>query len=70
VLVPAGTPAPIVKRLNAELVKIVNDPEVKERFSGQGLTSVGSSPDELSKLIKEESAEYAKVVKLIGLQPQ
>ncbi len=70
VLVPKGTPAPIVKRLNTELVKIVNDPEVKERFSGQGLTSVGSSPEQLTKLIKEESAEYSKVVKLIGLQPQ
>jgi tripartite-type tricarboxylate transporter receptor subunit TctC len=70
VLVPKGTPAPIVKRLNTELVKIVNDPEVKERFSGQGLTSVGSTPEQLTKLIKEESAEYAKVVKLIGLQPQ
>ena len=70
VLVPAGTPAPIVKRLNAELVKIVNDPEVKDRFTGQGLTAVGSTPEELRALIKEESAEYAKVVKLIGLEPQ
>ena len=70
VLVPTGTPAPIVKRLNAELVKIVNDPEIKDRFAGQGLTSVGSTPEELRALIKEESAEYAKVVKLIGLEPQ
>jgi tripartite-type tricarboxylate transporter receptor subunit TctC len=70
VLVPKGTPAPIVKRLHGELVKIVNDAEVKERFAGQGLTPVGSAPEELTKLIREESAEYAKVVKLIGLQPQ
>jgi tripartite-type tricarboxylate transporter receptor subunit TctC len=70
VLVPKGTPAPIVKRLHGELVKVVNDAEVKERFAGQGLTPVGSTPEELTKLIREESAEYAKVVKLIGLQPQ
>jgi tripartite-type tricarboxylate transporter receptor subunit TctC len=70
VLVPKGTPAPIVKRLHGELVKIVNDTEVKERFAGQGLTPIGSTPEELTRLIKQESAEYAKVVKLIGLQPQ
>jgi tripartite-type tricarboxylate transporter receptor subunit TctC len=70
VLVPKGTPAPIVKRLHTELVKIVNDPEIKDRFAGQGLMSVGSTPEELARLIKEESAEYAKVVKLIGLEPQ
>lgn len=70
VLVPAGTPRAIVRRLNGELVKIVNLPDVKERFTGQGLTPVGSSPEELSSLIKEESSDYAKVVKQIGLQPQ
>jgi tripartite-type tricarboxylate transporter receptor subunit TctC len=70
VLVPAGTPKPIVQRLNSELVKIVNSPDVKDRFTQQGLTAVGSSPEELRALIKTESAEYAKVVKEIGLQPQ
>ena len=70
VLVPAGTSAPIVKRLNAELVKIVNLPEVKERFLEQGLTPVGSTPQEMRALMKVESAEYGKLVKLIGLQPQ
>jgi tripartite-type tricarboxylate transporter receptor subunit TctC len=70
VIVPVKTPKPIVMRLNQELVKIVNSAEVKERFLGQGLTPVGSTPEELSKLIKEESAEYAKLVKEIGYQPQ
>ena len=70
VLVPAGTPKPIVKRLNAELVKIVNLPDVKERFLGQGLTPVGSTPEQMSALIKEESMEYAKLVKRIGFEPQ
>ena len=70
VLVPAKTPRPIVKRLNAELVKIVKLPDVHERLLGQGLTPVGSTPEEMSALIKEESAEYAKLVKKIGYQPQ
>lgn len=70
VLVPAGTPKPIVKRLNAELVKIVNLPDVQKRFLGQGLTPVGSTPEQMSALIKEESIEYAMLVKQIGFEPQ
>jgi len=70
VLVPAGTPKPIVKRLNTELVKIVNLPDVKERFIGQGLTPVGSTPEQMSALIKAESLQYAILAKQIGLVPQ
>jgi len=70
VVVPAGTPKPIVKRLHAELVKIVNLPDVKERFLGQGLTPVGSTPEQMSALIKAESLQYGKLVKQIGLVPQ
>lgn len=68
--VPAATPAPIVKRLNAELVKIVNQPDVQQRFKEQGLTPVGNQPDDVRKLARAESQEVAKLVKQIGLQPQ
>lgn len=70
IAVPAGTPKPIVKRLNTELVKIVNLPDVKERLLGQGLTPVGSTPEEVSAKLKAESLLYATVVKQIGYQPQ
>jgi len=70
VLVPIKTPKPIVMRLNTELVKIVNLPDIKERFLSQGLTPVGSTPEQISALIKEESLEYAKLVKKIGYEPQ
>ena len=70
ILVPARTPKPIVTRLNTELVKIVNLPDVQARFKDQGLTPVGSKPEEVSKHVREESAEVAKLVKKIGYQPQ
>ena len=70
VLVPARTPKEIVKRLNTELVKIVHLPDVKERFTGQGLTPVGSTPEQVTALMREESQENARLVKQIGLQPQ
>jgi tripartite-type tricarboxylate transporter receptor subunit TctC len=70
ILVPAGTPIPIVKRLNADLVKIVNQSDIRERFLGQGLTPVGSTPEQVSALIREESVAFGKIVKQIGLKPQ
>lgn len=70
ILVPAGTPKPIVTRLNTEIVKIVHLPDVKQVLEGQGLTPVGSPPEQVTKNMREESAEVAKLVKLIGLQPQ
>ena len=70
VLVPARTSKELVKRLNTELVKIVHMPDVKERFTGQGLTPVGSTPEQVIALMREESQENAKLVKQIGLQPQ
>ena len=70
VQVPMGTPKPIVTRLNTELVKIVNQQDVKDRFLEQGLTPVGNQPADVTRLIKEESAEVAKLVKAINLEPQ
>jgi tripartite-type tricarboxylate transporter receptor subunit TctC len=70
IVVPAGTPKPIVKRLHGDLVKILQHPEVKGRIEGQGLAIVGSTPEALSALIRTESIKYAKLVKDIGFQPQ
>jgi len=70
VLVPVKTPKPIVAKLSKELMKIIRQPETQERFNSVGLEAVGSTPEALAKLIKEETAMYAKLVKQIGLQPQ
>ncbi|MGQ0752049.1 MAG: Bug family tripartite tricarboxylate transporter substrate binding protein [Betaproteobacteria bacterium] len=70
IAVPSGTPKPIVQRLNAEFVKIVTAPDVKERLLSQGLTPVGSKPEEVTVKLKRESVEMAKLVKDIGYQPQ
>src|SRR5688572_20167219 len=70
VVVPAKTPKPIVAKLSNELVRILRLPEIKERFASQGLDAVGSTPDEVSALIRKETVMYAKIVKQIGYQPQ
>ena len=48
----------------------IRQPDVQERFSTQGLDAVGSTPEVLAALIKQETVMYAKLVKQIGLQPQ
>jgi len=70
VLVPAKTPRPIVAKLSKELMKIIRQPDVHERFTSVGLDPVGSTPEELAALIKKEFVMYAKLAKEIGLKPQ
>ena len=63
VLAPAGTPTAIVKRLNAELVRIVAMPEVREQLLRIDYEPVGSSPEQFSATIAEDTARWAKLVK-------
>jgi tripartite-type tricarboxylate transporter receptor subunit TctC len=70
VVVPARTPKPIVAKLSKELMRIIKQPEIQERFNTQGLDAVGSTPEVLGALIKQETVMYGKLVKQIGLKPQ
>jgi tripartite-type tricarboxylate transporter receptor subunit TctC len=70
VVVPAKTPKPIVSKLSKELMRIIRTPEFQERMNQQGLDAVGSTPEALSALIKQETVMYGKLVKQIGLKPQ
>jgi tripartite-type tricarboxylate transporter receptor subunit TctC len=66
VFAPAGTPPEIVKRLNAEIVKILNLPDVKEKLAGLGAELVGNTPEEFAVLVKAEVVKWADVVKKSG----
>lgn len=63
VMAPAGTPKDIVNRLNAELVKALADPEVRNHLIAQGLTPRGSTPAELGVATKAQLAKYARLIK-------
>ena len=63
VLFPAGTPKPIVDKLNADTRKALGDPDVKKRFADLGVEAVASSPAEFSKFIKDEMVKYEKLIK-------
>jgi tripartite-type tricarboxylate transporter receptor subunit TctC len=62
-LVPAGTPAAIVKKLHAEAVKAMMSPDVKPRIAEQGFNIVVSSPQEFTEKIKREITKWGKVIK-------
>jgi tripartite-type tricarboxylate transporter receptor subunit TctC len=68
ILVPAGTPRDIVQRLNSEIVKILNSPDIKERILKQGVEVQTGSPEQLDGFVKAEVARWAKVIKEAGIK--
>jgi tripartite-type tricarboxylate transporter receptor subunit TctC len=66
VLAPAGTPNEIVQRLNAEIVKAMALPDMKERFLSFGTDAATSTPEELGRFLAEEVAKIGRIVKDTG----
>jgi tripartite-type tricarboxylate transporter receptor subunit TctC len=67
---PAGTPPEIIRRVHAEVAKVVALPEVRNYFADNSLIPVGSTPEEFADFINNDIARQAAIVKEIGLQPQ
>jgi tripartite-type tricarboxylate transporter receptor subunit TctC len=65
---PAGTPPAIVKKLADEVVRALRQPDVKERLGAQGVDAVGTTPEELAAIMKENIAKYAKLVKAADIR--
>ncbi|MDB5811973.1 MAG: hypothetical protein JWN94_4095 [Betaproteobacteria bacterium] len=63
---PAKTPAPILDKLNAEMVKIINEPDVKERLAALAFTPVGDTRAQFDAFMKSEIAKWGKAVKDSG----
>jgi len=64
--VPAGTPKPIVDKLNAELKKAVENPDAAAKLSAQVLDPMYMTPEDFARLLKAEHEKYGKVVKISG----
>ncbi len=67
---PANLPRPLVTRLHAELVKILNQPDVRERIVADGSEPVGSSPEDFRQFMLADLAKWAKVVKESGIKAE
>jgi tripartite-type tricarboxylate transporter receptor subunit TctC len=68
ILAPAGTPGPVVDRLNREIVKVVRSPEFQQVLAGEGATPVGNTPAEFDAIIRADVKKWAKIVKDAGLR--
>ena len=66
ILMPAGTPNDIVARLNAELLKLLRMPEVRDRFQAMGIEIAGNSPAEFAGFMRAETVKWGKIVRDSG----
>jgi tripartite-type tricarboxylate transporter receptor subunit TctC len=69
-LAPAGTPAPIVARLNAEAVKVLAREDVRSTLGAQGLNVASSSPEQFAAHIKSEIARFTRIAKTAGIKAE
>src|SRR3990172_6290856 len=68
-LAPAGTPAPIINKINAEMNRAASNPEFIKFIEGMGLEVAKSTPQEMGDLIRSELARWTKVIESAGIKP-
>ncbi|HYS57500.1 MAG TPA: tripartite tricarboxylate transporter substrate binding protein [Burkholderiales bacterium] len=69
-LAPAGTPAPIIARLNDEVNRVLRTPEVRERLASEGGEALGGSPEQFASFLKAEHAKWGRVVRESGARAE
>ena len=67
---PAGTPAPIIAKLNAEIARVMKQSDMQERFRQLGADGGGGPPEQLTAFVKSELAKYSKVIKDAGIKAE
>ncbi len=71
VLAPAGTPRPMIDRLNKEIVRIIDMPDVSDQlFVKGGMVRVADTPDQFAETLRREAVDYARIVKIAGAKAQ
>ena len=68
IVAPAGTPREIVAQLDAEIVKVLRQPEIVEKLAGLGIEPVGSTPEEFAEKIRSNIERFAKAVAISGMK--
>ena len=68
VMAPAGTPQPVVDKLNAEIAKVINRADVKEAWAKQGAVPLVMSPAEFDKYLRADIEKWAAVVQKSGIK--
>jgi tripartite-type tricarboxylate transporter receptor subunit TctC len=69
IMAPNATPRPIIERLNAEITRAANSPELKEAWAKQGAVSMSMTPEQFGRFIGEDIEKWARIVKISGAKP-
>jgi tripartite-type tricarboxylate transporter receptor subunit TctC len=69
-IAPAGTPVPVVNRLNEEINKSLGRPETTERLKGLGATTVGGTPADFAAFLKKDHERWSRVIKAAGVKAE
>lgn len=67
---PAGLPDAILRRLNAEIVKAVQSPEVRGKLEGAGMPVVGTGAEEFARMVRDDIETFRKIVTAAGIKPE
>ena len=67
-MAPAGTPRPVLEKLNVEIVKLINSAEVKDGWAKQGAVPMGMTVDQFDRFLREDIAKWANLVKSTGMK--
>ena len=67
---PAGTPAPVIAKLNGEYLRALNASEIRQRLEGYGFEVVGNTPEEFASRMRSESQRLARVIEESGAKPE
>jgi tripartite-type tricarboxylate transporter receptor subunit TctC len=70
VFMPTGVPKPILDQFHGDLVKALQDPDVKRKFADLGVDAVHDTPEEFVAFIKSETAKYSKLIKDVGIKAE
>jgi len=70
VLLPAATPKPIADRFRADLVRVMQQPDIKEKFAMLGVEAVSGTPEEFAAYMKSERTKYANLIKEAGIKAE
>ena len=65
---PAGTPKPIINKINAELQKVLVMPDIRQKLLAQALDPLAVGPDEFDKIVRDELRDFAALAKAVGLK--
>ena len=68
VFAPAGTPRPVIARLNEEIVRLLNRADMKQKFLNAGMETAGGSPEQLAAMVKSEMTRMARIIKDAGIR--